>query len=269
MSTRPAFASFCVCLTLAVGTRPAGAQTAATTDGQTAGTVATPASSSSSRKLTAPKFKDLFTPLPGDFKRVTTRPNFWLLGIGAAGTLAARPFDQKIAGAQWGGSGAAFTPGTLVGSFYVQTGGALATYAIGRATGKPGLATVGAELFRAQMVTEGMTQAIKLATHRTRPDGTTLSFPSGHAASAFATATVLQSHYGWKAGVPAYAMASWIAASRMQTSRHYLSDVVAGATLGILAGRSITIGHGSARFAVAPMAAPGGAGVSFTRVVKK
>lgn len=267
MSIRSLFASFCICFTLAAGNRPAWAQTATTTDGQAANAVTAPAASPTTA-LTPPKLKDLFTPLPGDFKRLTLHPNLWTLGIGAAGALAVHPLDQKIAGAKWGGSGAAFTPGALAGSLYVQAGGALATYAIGRATGKPGLATVGAELFRAQMVTEGMTQAIKYATNRTRPDGTSLSFPSGHAASAFATATVLQAHYGWKAGVPAYALAGWIAASRMQTSRHYLSDVVAGATLGILAGHTITVGHGSMKFAVSPMAAPGGAGVSFTRVVK-
>lgn len=266
MFIRPTVATLCICVSFAAGSH-AWAQTPGTPDGQPARAVTAPAPSPKAT-LTPPKFKDLFTPLPGDFKRLTVHPDLWTLGIGAASTLAARPFDQRIADAHWGGSGAAFTPGALAGSLYVQAGGALATYAIGRATGKPGLATVGAELFRAQVVTEGMTQAIKLATQRTRPDGTSLSFPSGHAASSFATATVLQSHYGWKAGVPAYAVATWIAASRMQTSRHYLSDVVAGATLGILAGRSITIGHGSAKFAVSPMAAPGGAGVSFTRVIK-
>ncbi len=35
------------------------------------------------------------------------------------------------------------------------------------------------------------------------------------------------------------------------------------ATLGIIAGRTVTVGRGEARFALAPMAAPGGAGVTF------
>mgnify|MGYP002382179598 CR=1 FL=1 len=57
-------------------------------------------------------------------------------------------------------------------------------------------------------------------------------------AQAFATASVLQADLGWKAGLPAYAVATWVAASRVQTKRHYVSDVVAGAAVGILAGRS-------------------------------
>ena len=48
--------------------------------------------------------------------------------------------------------------------------------------------------------------------------------------------------------------------------RHYLSDVAFGAAIGMMAGRTVTIGRGEARFAVAPAAAPGGAGVNFTWV---
>jgi membrane-associated phospholipid phosphatase len=77
---------------------------------------------------------------------------------------------------------------------------------------------------------------------------------------------VLQTKFGWKAGIPAYAMASWVAASRLQSNRHYLSDVIAGATIGVLAGRSVTLGRGAARFSVSPTAIPGGIGMSFVRV---
>jgi membrane-associated phospholipid phosphatase len=84
----------------------------------------------------------------------------------------------------------------------------------------------------------------------------------------FATASVLHGEYGWRVGLPAYAIASWVGASRIEKRRHYLSDVVAGATIGILAGRSVTIGAGPARFAITPLAAPGGVGVSFTRIGK-
>ena len=95
------------------------------------------------------------------------------------------------------------------------------------------------------------------------------SFPSGHAAVTFASATVLQRHFGWKVGIPAYAVASYVAASRVQMKRHYLSDVAFGAALGIVAGRTLTIGRGDARFAVEPMAAPGGGGIGFTWVGKR
>ena len=109
-----------------------------------------------------------------------------------------------------------------------------------------------------------LTAAVKTTVGRTRPDGTQYSFPSGHAAATFASATVLQRHLGWKAGVPAYAVASYVAASRIQAKRHFLSDVTFGAALGIVAGRSVTIGRGDHRFALAPAAVPGGGGVSLT-----
>ncbi len=106
---------------------------------------------------------------------------------------------------------------------------------------------------------------MKYGVRRTRPDGSNAaSFPSGHSSGTFASATVLHRHYGWKAGVPAYAVATWVAASRLNENKHFLSDVAFGAAVGILGGRTVTFGHGSTRFEVAPLAAPGGAGVRLT-----
>jgi membrane-associated phospholipid phosphatase len=114
------------------------------------------------------------------------------------------------------------------------------------------------------MLTQGITAAVKLSVRRGRPDGTEFSFPSGHSSVSFASATVLHRHFGWKVGAPAYAVATYVAASRIQEKRHFLSDVVFGAAVGIAAGRTVTIGRGDTRFALAPMASAGGAGVSFT-----
>lgn len=58
------------------------------------------------------------------------------------------------------------------------------------------------------------------------------SFPSGHTSSAFAIAGSMAYSYGWKAGVPAYLMASGIGLSRIKEGRHWASDVVGGAILG-------------------------------------
>jgi membrane-associated phospholipid phosphatase len=68
---------------------------------------------------------------------------------------------------------------------------------------------------------------------RTRPDGGSQSFPSGHAASAFAGAAFLQQRYGWAFGAPAYLAASFVGYSRVEANRHYTSDVVASAAIGI------------------------------------
>lgn len=74
---------------------------------------------------------------------------------------------------------------------------------------------------------------------RNRPTGRNyLSFPSGHSSSSFATASSLAYSYGWKVGVPAYAAASFVAISRVNENIHWLSDVVAGAALGIYWGHA-------------------------------
>src|SRR6266545_2659717 len=84
------------------------------------------------------------------------------------------------------------------------------------------------------------TTAIKYPTHRRRPnDGNYLSFPSGHASNAFAWATVAAHHYGWKLGLPSYLLAGAIGVGRMEKDEHWLTDVLAGATLGILVGRTV------------------------------
>ena len=215
-----------------------------------------------------PAFKELFTALPGDFRALASRQNAGLALVGTIGGFAVRPMDQQVARSDWGAPAVNpfFEPGQQVGGFIIQAGAAFATYFAGRATNNARVAVIGAKLVRAQIVAQATTQAIKFSAQRTRPDGTSLSFPSGHTAATFATATVLQSELGWKVGVPAYAIAAWVGASRMERQRHYFSDVVVGATIGILAGRSVTIGRGGARFEVSPMAAPGGIGVNFVKI---
>jgi membrane-associated phospholipid phosphatase len=103
-----------------------------------------------------------------------------------------------------------------------------------------------------------------MSVRRERPDGTEFSFPSAHTSVTFASATVLQRHFGWKAGVPAYAMASYVAASRIHDKRHFLSDVAFGAAVGVVSGWTVTVGHGQTRVTMAPVAAPGGGGLSLT-----
>lgn len=147
----------------------------------------------------------------------------------------------------------------------MQVGGAFATYGLGKLLHHQGVANLGRDLVRAQVVTQSLTLGMKVLVGRERPDASNqASFPSGHASGTFATATVLQRHYGWKVGVPAYAVAGYVATSRLTEGRHYLSDVVFGATVGILVGRTVTLELANARFAVSPTLAPGGAGIQLT-----
>lgn len=213
-----------------------------------------------------PGVRDLFTPTADDLRRLVSTDSAVILSIGSVAAAIGHAGDREMTD-DLAGSGTLkglFSSGETMGGARMQAAGALATFAIGRATSNRTVARIGADLIRAQIVAQTMTVAMKTAIGRTRPDGTQYSFPSGHAAVTFASATVLQRHLGWKAGVPAYALAGYVAASRIQVRRHFLSDVTFGAALGIVAGRTVTIGRGSHRFALAPTAVPGGGGVNLT-----
>lgn len=77
-------------------------------------------------------------------------------------------------------------------------------------------------------------EGLKRIFHKRRPDGTTdsFSFPSGHAAAAFAIAS-MEARFHPKEGALWYAGAFFIADSRVTLNRHRPEDVIAGAALGI------------------------------------
>jgi membrane-associated phospholipid phosphatase len=67
------------------------------------------------------------------------------------------------------------------------------------------------------------------------------SFPSGHTTVAFAAATVFASEYRNTTAIPiiAYSAATLIGLSRITQNAHWLTDVIAGAANGFLAGKNI------------------------------
>ena len=83
----------------------------------------------------------------------------------------------------------------------------------------------------------GTVNGIKYSVKRLRPDGSRYnSFPSGHTATAFMTASLLHKEYGWRSpwfSIGGYTAAAVTGVSRICNNRHWLSDVVAGAAVGI------------------------------------
>jgi membrane-associated phospholipid phosphatase len=121
------------------------------------------------------------------------------------------------------------------------------------------------DMLDAAIVDYACAAVLKAAVGREQPNGQDdKSFPSGHTSNAFAMATVAERHYGWKVGVPAYLVAGLMGASRLHQDKHWLSDVVAGATLGYIAGRTVVrvnsrplerVADAGAMWAVSPIVA--------------
>lgn len=85
---------------------------------------------------------------------------------------------------------------------------------------------------------------IKYTVARQRPDGSARnSFPSGHTATSFMAAAMLHEEYGWRSpwfSFGGYAIAAATGVSRIINNRHWATDVIAGAAIGIL---SVKLGY--------------------------
>ena len=217
-----------------------------------------------------PRSQGLLRQIGGDFRRVFTRKdNLWVLGVGLGAAASVAELDDTIPTTHFNaerfesaGLDQLFEPGEILGGSLAQVGGALLTFGVGKLSSSSEIEAVGRDLVRAQVLTQGMTQLLKTSVRRRRPDlSNRSSFPSGHTSGAFASATVLSRRYGWRVGVPAYGAAAYIGASRLSENKHFLSDVIFGAAIGITAGRTVTVSRGRTRFELSPMVAPGGAGV--------
>ena len=98
-------------------------------------------------------------------------------------------------------------------------------------------------LFASSLASYGVMAAfvnsIKYTTSEMRPDGSTRnSWPSGHTATAFVGATILHKEYGltrspWYS-IGGYTLATATGVMRVLNNRHWISDVLSGAGIGIL-----------------------------------
>jgi membrane-associated phospholipid phosphatase len=144
------------------------------------------------------------------------------------------------------------------------------------------LRDTGRDAVEAELLAAGViTPLLKLTVGRLRPvqggdadefhafSGRNNSFPSGHATEAFALASVFASRSrGWVVPTIAYALASGVAFARVNDRAHFASDVVAGAVVGTLVGRSIVHRHSDKTEnsvpSVLPFVTRRGAGLAFS-----
>lgn len=87
---------------------------------------------------------------------------------------------------------------------------------------------------RASLYSSSLTLALKSTISERRPGypDDNHSFPSGHSSASFSFASVIAARHGWYYGSVAYALAGFIAVSRVNDDFHYLHDILAGITIG-------------------------------------
>lgn len=157
----------------------------------------------------------------------------------------------------------------VLGGFYL--GGLLADDSNAKTVAQDGIA--------ASLIASGIiTPVLKVVVGRSRPlagqgagdfhpFSSGASFPSGHATQAFAVASVIAGHYEdpW-VKASAYGIASLVGFARMYHAEHFLSDVVGGAVIGTVVGRSVVRFNNAkraGRLALMPLSDGDARGVQF------
>jgi membrane-associated phospholipid phosphatase len=174
-----------------------------------------------------------------NFVGVFSGQNLLPFAVGVAATSAASAFDGSTKDLLQGACQTCGRTGGKVGGAamvpFVTT-----LFVAGRFAPQGRFRAMTYDFGQALIVNAAYSGLLKYTVQRPRPDGSdNLSFPSGHASTAFSLAAVANHHYGWKVGVPAFAVATGIGLTRIESNRHNLSDVLAGATLGIIVGRTV------------------------------
>lgn len=84
------------------------------------------------------------------------------------------------------------------------------------------------------LLTTAVTYGLKLSINKQRPDmSNNNSFPSGHTSVVFHSAGYVHRRYGFKYSIPSYVLAGFTAASRIDSKKHDIVDVLAGAAIGL------------------------------------
>lgn len=98
-------------------------------------------------------------------------------------------------------------------------------------------------MMKASAYASAVTTALKYTIREPRPingHNERNSFPSGHTTTAFAFSGYVLEEHGWGMGAPALLISSFVGASRINDNRHFLHDVLAGATIGLSYGIGVS-----------------------------
>lgn len=188
--------------------------------------------------------------LRDDARAAVNCNNALILGAALAGAIGVRQsWDDSVRDYtaehpdRWGAGSKFF--GAL-GSVQYQTPALLAVYGYSLYEQDAELHEFTRALLSAYTFTGLTTVGIKLVANTERPtadwNGGQFGFPSFHTSSSFSIAAVVDEYYGHEWGLPAFALASLVGWSRIDERDHDLSDVLFGAALGYVIGKSVA-GH--------------------------
>jgi membrane-associated phospholipid phosphatase len=204
-----------------------------------------------------PKFRDRKTKMPHALIVPATMIAYGLTTIKSHGlysSFQARRDIQK----HLGGLGTKVDD-YLIFAPYVE----FAALTVAKVKCKNDLVNTGLLVFKSQVIMAGIVFPMKYLTHQERPysyysdqpmeekeknPNAFHSLPSGHTAQAFCAATVVHKEFRHRSpwpGVAAYAIAGSVGMFRMINDRHWQSDVIVGAGIGILA---TNIAYGTHQF---------------------
>lgn len=131
----------------------------------------------------------------------------------------------------------------VIGHPWTQFGASALWYAISKKNQDDFSAERAKAMIAALSVTGVATMGLKAIRDNEAPNGKDWAWPSGHTASSFTVASMLDEFYGPKVGIPAYAFASVIAYRMLDSGDHWTSDVVFGAALGWVVGHTFGAKH--------------------------
>lgn len=193
----------------------------------------------------APRTRDFAKDLGKNFAGLFSKDNIAPLAIGAAATGLSILPEQSVETyflANPERAEQVAEPGEHIGNAELVAPVVAGLFAAGLyRDGDPRFKATTYALAQGFVVNGVVTAGMKAGFSRMRPDGSNdVSFPSGHTSMSFMWATVLSRNYGLKVGLPAYAVAGYVGATRLQENKHHMTDIVAGATIGYIVGRTVT-----------------------------
>ncbi len=193
-----------------------------------------------------------FWPMVGqDAKQIVTARNAALLGVALGGSLVIREeLDDDVRrntaqhSDRWGENSEILR---FLGNAETQIPILLAVHTGSLMTDDEELHEVSKTMLSAYTINALSTLTIKGIANTDRPSDNWNSgeygFPSFHTSSSTTLAAVLDEYYGPSVGLPAYALAGLIGWSRIDQRDHDLSDVVFGAAMGYVIGKSVARHH--------------------------